>query len=429
MHLLALGLNHKTAPVSIRERVAFASEEIPKAINHLCSRADNDKNNTIDEIAFLSTCNRTEIYFVAKEPSVAKEAVLNFICDSKQVTRSELDPHIYAFEQEDVALHMFRVASGLNSMVLGETQIVGQMKKAEKIAATAKGLGTLLNHLFQTSFTVAKEVRTVTAIGENSISLAAAAVQSALRLFGSLKNERILFVGAGEMIELCAAHFAAQQPKSITIANRTLENGQALAQKCNGKTIRLADLPKQIADYDVIVSCTASALPIIGLGMIERAVGQRRHRPIFIVDLAVPRDVEAEIDQLPDVYVYTVDDLGKIIDQGMATRRAAVHEAEIIIEKHKLDFTSWLRQRKTVPAIKALRDRANELRQQEMLRAMHRLEHGEDPGEVLECLAYGLTNKLIHDPTVLLRDSADLTHDNRLMLEHVFEGFYRQRER
>ena len=246
---------------------------------------------------------------------------------------------MYAFEQEEAARHTFRVASGLDSMVLGETQIVGQMKKAEKIARTAGGLGVMLNHLFQSTFTVAKEVRTATAIGANSVSLAAAAVRLALRLFGSLEQERVLFVGAGEMIELCAAHFSAQHPKSITIANRTLERGQVLARTVHADAIRLADLPDSISQYDIIVSCTASALPIIGLGMIERAINERRHRPMFIVDLAVPRDVEPEIDRLDDVYVYTVDDLGKVVSEGLHSRQAAIAQAETIIGLRVTDFT------------------------------------------------------------------------------------------
>ena len=279
MHLLAIGLNHTTAPVSVRERVAFGPEEIAETIGHMRERFSSTQMGGIHEAAILSTCNRTEIYCAAEDTDAARDSVLGFICERKNVSRSELEPHIYTFTQEEAAKHTFRVASGLDSMVLGETQIVGQMKKAEKMARDAHGLGTMLNHLFQSTFTVAKEVRTATAIGANSVSLAAAAVRLALRLFGSLKDERVLFVGAGEMIELCAAHFAAQQPKAITIANRTLERGQVLARTVHADAIRLADLPEKIAGYDIIVSCTASALPIIGLGMIERAIKNGRYKP------------------------------------------------------------------------------------------------------------------------------------------------------
>ncbi len=426
MTLFALGLNHTTAPVSVRERVAFGEDEIAETITYLCDRYSRDATGGLQEVAIVSTCNRTELYCAAENLEKARDALLDFICEKKEVQRSELEPHIYCHVDEDAAKHAFRVASGLDSMVLGETQIVGQMKKAEKIAQSAHSLGTHLNHLFQATFTAAKEVRSVTAIGANSISLAAAAVRLALRLFGSLKNERILFVGAGEMIELCAAHFTAQGPKSVTIANRTLERGQALACTLQGEAMALSDLPAKIQDYDIIVSCTASSLPIIGLGMVERAITLRKHRPIFIVDLAVPRDVEPEIDRLEDVYVYTVDDLGKVVNQGMANRQAAMTQAETIIDLRVRDFSEWLRQRDSVPAIQALRDRANYLRDFELNRALRHLNHGDDPKEVLEMLAYGLTNKLVHDPTILLRDGKGLSEEDRLLIERCFSSFYRR---
>ena len=429
MQLLALGLNHTTAPLSVRERVAFGPEEVADTITRLLERFVNASAGGIHEAAVLSTCNRTELYCAAENLEAARESILNYIAETKGVSRSELDPHMYAFEQEEAARHTFRVASGLDSMVLGETQIVGQMKKAEKIARTAGGLGVMLNHLFQATFTVAKEVRTATAIGANSVSLAAAAVRLALRLFGSLENERVLFVGAGEMIELCAAHFSAQHPKSITIANRTLERGQVLARTVHADAIRLADLPDTIAQYDIVVSCTASALPIIGLGMIERAINERRHRPMFIVDLAVPRDVEPEIERLDDVYVYTVDDLGKVVSEGLHSRQAAIAQAETIIGLRVTDFTHWLKLRDAVPSIQSLRDRANYLRDQELARALRHLHHGDKPEEVLEMLAHGLTNKLVHDSTVLLRNGEGLSEEDRELMGHLLDRFYRRHDR
>lgn len=428
MQLLALGLNHTTAPVSVRERVAFGPEEIGDTIAHLKERFSSPATGGISEAAILSTCNRTEIYCAVENPDSATESIMDFICERKKVTRSELEPHIYRYEQEKAAHHTFRVASGLDSMVLGETQIVGQMKDAERVAQASKGLGIMLNHLFQSTFTVAKEVRTATAIGANSISLAAATVRLAVRLFGDLHNERVLFVGAGEMIELCAAHFAAQHPKSITIANRTLERGQTLARTVHAEAIRLAELPERIADFDIVVSCTASALPIIGLGMIERAITLRKHRPMFIVDLAVPRDVESEIERLDDVYVYTIDDLGKVVSQGMASRQAAITQAQTIIDLRVSDFAGWLRQRQTVPAIQSLRDRAHYLCEVELQRALRHLHHGDSPEEVLEMFARGLTNKLIHDPTILLRNADGLTPDDREVMERMLNRFYRRHD-
>lgn len=429
MQLLALGLNHTTAPISVRERVAFGPDEIVDTISRLLERYSAPSQGGIHECAILSTCNRTEIYCAATDAQSARTALLSFIANEKDVPLSELEPHIYTYEQEEAARHTFRVASGLDSMVLGETQIVGQMKKAEKLARTARGLGVMLNHLFQSTFTVAKEVRTATAIGANSVSLAAAAVRLALRLFGHLDDERVLFVGAGEMIELCAAHFAAQKPKSITIANRTMERGQTLARTVHADAIRLADLPAQISQYDIIVSCTASALPIIGLGMIERAVQERRHRPMFIVDLAVPRDVEPEIDRLDDVYVYTVDDLGKVVSEGKQSRQAAITQAETIIGLRVTDFADWLKLRDAVPSIQSLRDRANYLRDFELNRALRHLHHGDKPEEVLEMLAHGLTNKLVHDPTILLRNGEGLSNEDRDLMERLLDRFYRRHDR
>ncbi|MFU0842243.1 MAG: Glutamyl-tRNA reductase [Burkholderia sp.] len=426
MHLLALGLNHTTAPVSVRERVAFSPEEAAATIRSLKERLAGASDGGLREAAVLSTCNRTELFCAAEDTDLAKKSLLGYLSEVKQVPVNELEPHIYTFADEKAAMHTFRVASGLDSMVLGETQIVGQMKKAVKLAAETHGLGTMLNRLFQSTFTVAKEVRTATEIGSNSVSLAAAAVRLALRLFGSLKDERVLFVGAGEMIELCAAHFAAQQPKSITIANRTLERGQTLARTVHAEAIRLADLPSQIARYDIIVSCTASALPIIGLGMIERAVEERRHRPMFIVDLAVPRDVEPEVDRLEDVYVYTVDDLGKVVQQGKASRQAAVTQAETIIGLRTRDFAQWLRQRESVPHIQALRERAAFLRDSELAKAKRLLKNGAEPEKALDYLARELTNTLLHDPTVLLRNAEGLSEEDRELMERVLERFYRR---
>lgn len=429
MQLLALGLNHTTAPIAVRERVAFGPDEIGTTISHLLERFGAAPQGAIREAAVLSTCNRTELYCACEDVAAARTSILSFLSNQKGVALSELEPHIYSYEQEEAARHTFRVASGLDSMVLGETQIVGQMKKAEKLARESKGLGVMLNHLFQSTFTVAKEVRTATAIGANSVSLAAAAVRLALRLFGTLEKERILFVGAGEMIELCAAHFAAQRPMSITIANRTMERGQTLARTVHADAIRLADLPNTIHEYDIVVSCTASALPIIGLGMIERAVAQRRRRPMFIVDLAVPRDVEPEIDRLDDVYVYTVDDLGKVVSQGLQSRQAAITQAETIIGLRVGDFADWLKQRDAVPTIQSLRDRANYLRDFELARALRHLHHGDNPEEVLEMLAHGLTNKLVHDPTILLRNGDGLSIEDRDLMERLLDRFYRRHDR
>ncbi|MDP3136865.1 MAG: glutamyl-tRNA reductase, partial [Burkholderiaceae bacterium] len=248
----------------------------------------------------------------------------------------------------------------------------------------------------------AKEVRSTTAIGANIVSMAAAGVHLAERIFESVADQRILFIGAGEMIELCAAHFCARQPKQVTIANRTLERGRALAERYNGSAIRLDELAEHLAQHDIVVSCTASPLPIIGLGMVERAVKARRHRPMFMVDLAVPRDIEVEVGELDDVFLYTVDDLAQVVENGRESRQAAVVEAEVIIGQRVQDFLGWLKARDTVPVIRSLRDSAERMRRHEIEHAMKLLAKGEDPQKVLEHLSQRLTNKFLHAPTQAL---------------------------
>jgi glutamyl-tRNA reductase len=414
MQLLTLGLNHTTAPLAVRERVAFVPEEVCSTIGRLRERLAEPAGGRVSEAAIVSTCNRTELYCAADEPERAQQALAAFVAAEKQLNLDELQRHTYVLPQESAVRHAFRVASGLDSMVLGEPQILGQMKQAERLARSAGGLGLMLNHLFQRTFAVAKEVRTTTEIGTQSVSMAAASVRVAQRIFGSLEGEHVLFVGAGEMIELTATHFAAQRPKSITVANRTLERAQALAHRFHASALKLADLPDAISRYDIVVSCTASSLPIIGLGMIERAIKTRRRKPMFIVDLAVPRDVEPEVSRLDDVYVHTVDDLGRIVQAGSESRQAAVAQAEAIIESRVRDFEEWIKARRAVPVIQDLRQRADTLRRRELERAMKLLARGESPELVMEHLSQALTNKFLHDPMASLRETGSDSEHARL---------------
>lgn len=429
MHLLTLGLNHTTAPLAIRERVAFGPEEVVETIGKVLLRLSGEESGRITETLILSTCNRTEFYCAAEDADLAIGALQAFLAEEKGLSLPELTPHTYALTDLEAVEHAFYVASGLDSMVLGETQIVGQMKKAEKMARKAQGLGLMLNTLFQKTFTVAKEVRTATEIGAHTVSMAAAAVRLANRLFGELHDLNVLFVGAGEMIELCAAHFNGQAPRSMTIANRSLDRGEALAARFNAQSMKLADLPQQIARYDIIVSCTASALPIIGLGMIERAIRQRHHKPIFIVDLAVPRDVEEEVSRLDDVYVYTVDDLGKVVQSGKAERLAAVEESRQIITQRVKDFSDWLQWRSSVPTIEIMIERASALSASCIQRAKHSIKNGCDLDDALSRMAHDITHKLIHDNLALLKDTEHLTTAERAHLESCFKRFYLERRR
>lgn len=397
MTLFAVGLNHQTAPLEIRERVAFAAHALENALGELI------RGRAATEAAILSTCNRTEVYVSAAET----ERTAAWLAEYHRVRPADLSPFLYTLPREQAVRHAFRVASGLDSMVLGEPQILGQLKEAVRMAESAGTLGTVLHKLFQRSFAVAKEVRTNTGVGANSVSMAAAAVKLAARIFPSLHEQRVLLIGAGEMIELCATHFAAQAPARLTVANRTLERGQGLARRFNAQAIELRTLGEHLHEHDIIVSCTASSLPILGKGLVERALKARRRRPIFMVDLAVPRDIEREVGELDDVFLYTIDDLQSIVQGNLDARRSAVEQAEAIIETQVGQFMHWMSAREAVPLIRRLRDVAEEARQHEVERALKLLHRGEDPKQVLEALSQGLTNKLMHGPTQALNDAAN----------------------
>lgn len=413
MQLLTVGVNHTTAPLAIREHLAFNNEHLGSALSTLISQTALPSGNTLNvsEAAILSTCNRTEIYVKSDHAKLNADAVIDWLAHYHKLDFAKIQPYIYTLSDQAAVKHAFRVASGLDSMVLGEPQILGQFKQAVKIAENAGTLGTLLNKLFQRTFTVAKEVRTHTDIGASSISMSAATVKLAQRIFGSIEQQKVLFIGAGEMIELCADHFAKQKPLSITVANRTLERGAELALKIGGSAILLTDLPEKLAEFDIVITSTASQLPIVGLGMVERAIKARKHRPIFMVDLAVPRDIEAEVAELDDVFLYTVDDLAEVVQTGMGNRLAAASQAEAIIEMRVESFMHWLKTRDAVPTIRALRDQAENYRKAELEKALKLLARGEDPSTVLENLSLNITNKFLHHPSHALNTSKGEEHE------------------
>ena len=391
--LLALGLNHHTAPLAVRERVVFHVERLQEALVEL-------KRGLAREAAILSTCNRTELYVSAEKP----DELAAWLAQYHRLGAADLQQYLYALADEQAVRHAFRVASGLDSMVLGEPQILGQMKEAARAAESAGTLGSILHRLFQRSFAVAKEVRSTTSIGAASVSMAAAAVKLAARIFPSLKDQSVLFIGAGEMIELAATHFAAQAPARIAVANRTVERAQRLSARFNAEAIELRSLAEHLHEYDIVVSCTASSLPILGKGLVERALRARRRRPMFMVDLAVPRDIEPEAGELDDVFLYTIDDLAGIVSANLDSRRSALEQAEAIIDSQVGQFMQWMRLREGVPLIRALREEADVARRLELERALKALGRGEDPARVLEALSQTLTNKLLHGPTQALSE-------------------------
>jgi glutamyl-tRNA reductase len=393
MAVWALGINHQTAPLDLRGRFAFAVDQLPPTLQRFRSTQAREPEATL-----LSTCNRTEIYCAADEP--AMEHTLNWLAETGGVSAQTLREHAYLLQGDEAARHAFRVASGLDSMVLGEAQILGQMKDAVRAADEAGALGTTLHQLFQRSFAVAKQVRSSTDIGAHSISMTAAAVRLAGQLFEDLRDIKVLFVGAGDMIELAATHFSAKNPKAMAIANRTLERGASMAGRFGAEAMRLSDLPDRLHEFDAVISCTASTLPLIGLGAVERALKKRRHRPMFMVDLAVPRDIEVEVQHLDDVYLYTVDDLAAVVQTGKDHRQAAVAQAEAIIDAGVQSFMHWMQQRDpaggVVPLIQQLQAQADNWQAVEIARAQKRLAKGEPVDAVLEALSRGLTQKMLH---------------------------------
>ena len=402
MQLTAVGLNHQTAPLSIREKLAFAAASLPEAVRNLA------RSNAATEAVILSTCNRTELYCVGDS-----EEIIRWLADYHSLPIEEISPYLYTLGMQETVRHAFRVACGLDSMVLGEPQILGQIKDAVRVAQEQESMGKKLNALFQKTFSVAKEVRTDTAVGENSVSMAAASVKLAEQIFPDIGDLNVLFIGAGEMIELVATYFAAKNPRLMTVANRTLARAQELCDKLgvNADPCLLSDLPAILHDYDVVVSSTASQLPIVGKGMVERALKQRQSMPLFMLDLAVPRDIEAEVGDLNDAYLYTVDDMVNIVQSGKEARQKAAAAAEALVSEKVVEFVRQQQGRQTVPLLRALRDVGEKARKQVLEKAMKQLAKGATAEEVLERLSIQLTNKLLHSPTQTLNKAGEGDND------------------
>ncbi|UFH48665.1 glutamyl-tRNA reductase [Pseudomonas sp. KNUC1026] len=395
MAFLALGINHKTASVDVRERVAFTPEQLVDALQQLCRHTDSR------EAAILSTCNRSELYLEQESP--AAEAVLRWLADYHQLSVEELQASAYVHQDDDAVRHMMRVASGLDSLVLGEPQILGQMKSAYAVAREAGTVGPLLGRLFQATFNAAKQVRTDTAIGENPVSVAFAAVSLARQIFSDLQRSQALLIGAGETITLVARHLHEQGVKRIVVANRTLERACLLAEEFGARAVLLSDIPQELAGSDIVISSTASQLPILGKGAVESALKLRKHKPIFMVDIAVPRDIEPEVGELEDVYLYSVDDLHEVVAENLKSRQGAAQAAEDMVAAGVGDFMGRLRGLAAVDVLRAYRQQAERLRDDELQKAQRALANGATAEQALALLARGLTNKLLHAPSVQLK--------------------------
>ena len=406
MTVLALGINHKTASVELREKLAFTPERLPEALQTV------QKNAGCDEGVILSTCNRTEIYSFGEQAK--PDNVIKWLAEFHQVDEVELKQHIYVHRDVDATRHLMRVASGLDSMVLGEPQILGQVKQAYQQAKSVGSVQTYFERMFQQAFSVAKKVRTETDISVNAVSVAFAAVTLAKQVFGSFERKKVLLVGAGETIELVAKHIFEQGATDIVVANRTLSRAELVAEQFSAKTCTLSQIPDHILDADVVISSTASTLPIIGKGMVETVFKQRKHRPMFLVDLAVPRDIEPQVAELDDAYLYTVDDLQEIVARNMQARTEAAEEAEAIIDDKAGMFADWLNSLDSVDLIKEYREQSLAIKDELLERALNQLEAGNNTEQVLKELANKLTNKLIHAPTSALKEAAEQQNTEEL---------------
>jgi len=404
MQFVTYGINHNTAPVSIRENIAFNADVLPAALASL------KQQPYVVEAVILSTCNRTEIYCYIDDD--CHSLVNKWLHEFHLQAENSLNEHLYFHQGNDAMRHLLRVACGLDSMVLGESQILGQIKTAYSDALNAETLGKMLGRLFQHAFTVAKQVRTDTAIGDSPVSVAFAAVSLAKQIFSNLADSTALLIGAGETIELVARHLHDNGVGRIIIANRTIERAHDLAKQVDGYAISLSEMTNHLAEADIVISSTASQLPILGKGTVERALKKRKRRPIFMVDIAVPRDIEPEVDSLEDIYLYCVDDLQGIIEENLQSRREAAVQAEEIIDNQVEHFLAWLRTQDAVPVIRAIREKA-ELESEYLLdKAKKQLEQGLPVEAVLNDLARTLTNKILHEPSRQLRQSGFDTDNN-----------------
>ncbi|WP_114196198.1 glutamyl-tRNA reductase [Edaphovirga cremea] len=410
MTLLALGINHKTAPVSLRERVTFSPETLEQALNSLLQQP------LVQGGVVLSTCNRTELYLSVEQRGNIHDQLVTWLCDYHHLSPEEVSKSIYWHHDNEAVSHLMRVASGLDSLVLGEPQILGQVKKAFAESQRGRSLDGELERLFQKSFSVAKRVRTETDIGASAVSVAFAACTLARQIFESLSELNVMLVGAGETIELVARHLREHQVRHMIIANRTRERAQVLADEVGAEVITLPEIDERLADADIIISSTASPLPIIGKGMVERALKTRRNQPMLLIDIAVPRDIEPEVGKLSNAYLYSVDDLHSIIQKNLAQRKAAAVQAESIVVQESTNFMAWLRSQGAVETIRDYRSQADAIRAEMEAEAIAAIQQGADVETVIHKLAHKLTNRLIHAPTKSLQQAASDGDVQRLQI-------------
>ncbi len=409
MGYLTAGINHKTAPISLREQVAFSPDQLLEAM------VNAKQTIGIEEVAILSTCNRTELYCSFTEDNHDYPLkVIDWLSTYHCVDHKLLSEHTYVYQNKDSVRHLMRVACGLDSLVLGEPQILGQLKTAYSLSQEAGTAGASLNRLFQHSFTTAKQIRTDTAINQQPVSVAYAATRLARQIFSDLSKSTALLIGAGETIELVARHLRQQGLTRIIVANRTMERARLLTEEFGGQALLLSDLSQVLHMADIVIASTASPVPVLGKGAVERALKARKHNPMFMVDIAIPRDIEPEVAQLADVFLYTVDDLQDVIEDNIQQRRKAAEQAESMIESDAFEFMNRLRALEAVNVLRNYRQHTESMRDIELAKALLQLEKGGNPAQVLNQFARSLTNKLMHSPSVQLKKAASRGELDRL---------------
>lgn len=432
MALLLVGINHNTANIALREKVAFPPEIVEDALRQVHGLG------AVAEVVIVSTCNRTEVYLEYRvsadgsddEAGIAEDqalvdrqrVIVSWLAEFHQMSEQELLDCSYSYDGEDVVRHLMKVACGLDSMVLGEPQILGQIKSAYAVSKDLKVVDSNLGRAFQEAFSIAKEVRTDTAIGENPVSVAFAAVMLAERIFSDLASLRVLLIGAGRTIELVTRHLVDKGVHEIVVANRTLDHALEVAHRFDAHGVLLSDIPEQLVNADIVVSSTNSQLPLLGKGAVERALKQRKHKPMLLIDLAVPRDIEAEVGEVADAYLYCVDDISEVIEDSVNSRAEAAAQAESIIERGVKEYLKRIRSLNAVATLRAFREKADSIREQELQRAIKALEKGESVESVLGNLARSITNKLTHAPSVQLKKASAEGRDELLQLTQELYG-------
>jgi glutamyl-tRNA reductase len=407
MTIIALGINHKSAPVNLREQVAFSPDKLAHALQS-CPQYTGAK-----QVVILSTCNRTEVYIKANQAGDG-DKLRQWLADFHQTDSEIIHQHSYLKHGDDAISHLMRVACGLDSLIIGEPQILGQVKQAYTESKNAGKISAEFEKLFQYTFSVAKKVRTETEIGANAVSVAFAAVQLAKQIFSKLTHSNVLLIGAGETIELVAKHLVDAETKSITVANRTLSKANKLAESLNGTAITISQIPEHLAQADIVISSTASSLPLIGRGIVATALKVRKHKPMLLIDLAVPRDIEHEVGELDDAYLYTVDDLQNIVEQNVANREVAAQQAEHMIDKMVSSYGDWQQHYQNVDLIKNYREKAEQTRDDALQRALKQIDDGISPDEAMKELAFKLTQAMLHGPTKALQQASKLPDDDNL---------------